>query len=86
VSNSVIEPASHFRAVATSLRFNTQQEQPDHPRSHTSPGVQDSPPPAAVALEGTIATSAKAGAELTLHDKMVRRIAELETAIAQLPV
>jgi hypothetical protein len=86
-------------AAQVALGF-PRQEQPDHPRSHTSPGVQDPPTepasPLRVALEGrgTISSGASA-AEMTtsrpvapdpqaLHKEMLRRIASLEEALAQL--
>jgi hypothetical protein len=68
----------------------TQQEQPDHPRSHIWPSVQDPPtepaPPSTVSLEGRITISAKAHAGMTLHDEMLRRIASLEDGMARLAV
>jgi hypothetical protein len=68
----------------------TQQEQPDHPQSFASPGIQDPPtepqPRSTVALEGTITTSVNGRPEPTLYTEMRRRIAALEAAIAELPI
>jgi len=76
--------------AATHVPTLTRQEQPDHPRSHISPGVPDPPTepasPSIVALEGRITISAKAQAGITLHEDMLRRIASLEDAVAQLGV
>jgi hypothetical protein len=66
----------------------TRQEQPDHPPSLISPGVQDPPTetasPSTVALEGRITIATKARAGMTLHEEMLRRIVSLEDAMAQL--
>jgi hypothetical protein len=83
-------------AAATAAAI-TKQEQPDHPRSHISPGVQDQPAaPSAVQLQGRVTIMARASAGMTiadavstsdpqaLHAEMLRRIKSLELELQKL--